>query len=356
MTSEARQPDAMRCGASGTPEFAVVIPARNESELLPRCLEALDGLDYPRERLEIVVVDNGSEDDTNAVAQRHGVRVVTLEHATTIAAARNEGVRATSASYVAFLDADCCASADWLTAAAAVLEQTELQPIIACGSYPAPPASGTWMQRTWGFLAARPPGPPAPTAWLPSANLIVRRDAFLSVGGFNEQLESCEDADLCYRLQKLGTIVYASDVRAVHLREPRTIGAFFRKEIWHGKNSYDGLKGGRVSIAELPSLLLPLASTTGYVTAAVGAVLLAAQRGPTLLAAGLLIACLPPAALTLRSFVKKRRPLRIPEHFIVYTIYCAARAAAFSAWITRTGIRSRQPKKSREDHETLSHS
>src|SRR2546423_15442913 len=85
------------------PRVCVIIPAYNSSAYLDRALYSVQHQTCPAE--EIIVVDDGSTDGTVAIARAHGVRVITQENAGP-AAARNTGIRAASAEWIAFLDAD----------------------------------------------------------------------------------------------------------------------------------------------------------------------------------------------------------------------------------------------------------
>jgi glycosyltransferase involved in cell wall biosynthesis len=95
------------------PTVTVVVPARNEERLLQGTLDALRGQDYPLDRMEIVVVDNGSTDGTAELASRSGVRVLN-EPIPSSYRARNRAVLASAAEYLAFIDADCQAERSWL--------------------------------------------------------------------------------------------------------------------------------------------------------------------------------------------------------------------------------------------------
>jgi glycosyltransferase involved in cell wall biosynthesis len=97
------------------PTVTVVVPARNEEQHLGATLEALRGQDYPLDRMEVVVVDNGSTDGTVHVATRAGVRVL-HEPAPSSYRARNQAVLGSVADYLAFIDADCRAEPSWLRA------------------------------------------------------------------------------------------------------------------------------------------------------------------------------------------------------------------------------------------------
>lgn len=93
------------------PTLSVVIPCRNDGDLLALCLQALDG--QTRQPLEVIVVDNGSTDSTVAIAEAHGARVVT-EAVVGIGAAAAAGYNAARGAVIVRCDADSLPSADWL--------------------------------------------------------------------------------------------------------------------------------------------------------------------------------------------------------------------------------------------------
>ena len=93
------------------PEFSVVVPVRDLSDSLARCLKGLEQ-QHNREQIEVIVVDDGSIDDSLEVARRFGVRVVTQTRQGA-AVARNRGVIEARGHIVLFLDADCIPSSDW---------------------------------------------------------------------------------------------------------------------------------------------------------------------------------------------------------------------------------------------------
>jgi glycosyltransferase involved in cell wall biosynthesis len=94
---------------------SVVVAARNESKVIAHCLDSLVALEYPRERLEIVVVDNASTDDTRTRVEAYGDRIrLVVEPTRGPAAARNRGVTLATHGRVAFTDADCAVDPRWL--------------------------------------------------------------------------------------------------------------------------------------------------------------------------------------------------------------------------------------------------
>lgn len=235
------------------PFVSVVIPAYNEEKLLPRCLSSLSELDYPRDRLEVIVVDNGSQDRTQTIAQSQGA-VLLIDESRTVAGLRNIGAKNANGELLAFVDADCLVAADWLQKAVPYFHDPKTA---AWGAPPEPPSPPTWVQSAW-YLVRKKAEPVQAVEWLESMNLFVRKPLFDSLGGFNESLITCEDVDFCYRLHAHGRIVADAGIRVVHLGEAATVRDFIRKEIWRAKGNFQGIKSHGLSLKELPSLFIPL--------------------------------------------------------------------------------------------------
>src|SRR5580700_2216824 len=102
---------------------AIVIPTWNRREMLERTLESLRGQAYPIDR--VIVVDNGSTDDSAAAAERTGAQVISLGANAGFAAAVNRGIReAGGADYIGVLNNDVTFDANWLSHVISELESS----------------------------------------------------------------------------------------------------------------------------------------------------------------------------------------------------------------------------------------
>ncbi len=233
-------------------DFSIIIPAKNEEAYIGRCLDSILHTDYPRDRFEVLVVDNGSSDQTAMIAAVKGASVFSAPEET-IAGLRNFGVRRALGQILVFLDADCSVSSTWLDEAARYLTAHS----IACfGAPPGIPEQATWVQKAW-YQVRRNQREIMEVEWLESMNMFVRRDAFESVDGFDERLITCEDYDLCLRLKSFGKIVADGRISAVHHGEAATLTQFFHKERWRGTSNLRGVLYHGLQWRELPSLVLP---------------------------------------------------------------------------------------------------
>ncbi len=207
------------------PALSVVVPVRDGGGHLGRCLRGLRDSTYTD--FELIVVDDGSADDSAALAAAAGARVIRHGSPLGPAAARNAGAEAATAPIVFFLDADVVVHPDALARAVARLAA---DPTLAglFGSYDdAPAAPGVvsrfrnllhhYVHHQGDFVAdARP----VRTFWTGCG--AIRRRAFLDLGGFDPRRyrrPAIEDIELGYRLNRAGhRIVLARDVLAKHLK------------------------------------------------------------------------------------------------------------------------------------------
>jgi glycosyltransferase involved in cell wall biosynthesis len=155
--------------------ISVVIPARNAAATIARTLAALADQDLDGD-YEVIVVDNGSDDETAAIAERApGPLTVIRDGRQRPGAGRNRGVAVASADTIAFTDADCVPDRSWLRSGLAALREADL----VQGAVVADPATPRHpFDRTVEL--------DGPTALFETANLFVTRAAFDRAGGFSD--------------------------------------------------------------------------------------------------------------------------------------------------------------------------
>jgi len=189
---------------NGIPMVSVIVPAFNAERTIGDCLAALVAQDYPRERLEIIAVDNRSTDRTAAVMCGHPVRVVAERRVQSSYAARNAGLAEARGAILCFTDADCLPDPGWVRALVAALADDDAGG--AAGRIEAAPGA-TLVERFQvdervldaANAFTRPTLPFAQTA-----NAAYRRIVFERVGLFDPSLVSGGDLDLSWRMQRAG--------------------------------------------------------------------------------------------------------------------------------------------------------
>lgn len=215
-----------------THHIAVIIPAYNAARTLPATLDALAGQTYARGRVTVVVVDDGSTDDTAVVAARHGV-VCLRQRNQGPAAARNAGAaapEAREAAVVVFTDADCVPEPDFL--------ETLVAPLVADAGLSG--AQGAYITRQTALVARFAQlefeDRYAFAARFPGLDLVAtyaaayRREVFCEAGGFSCDFTRAdnEDTELSYRLCAAGhRFVFVPGAKVAH-RHPATLRKYLR--------------------------------------------------------------------------------------------------------------------------------
>jgi glycosyltransferase involved in cell wall biosynthesis len=308
--------------------ISIIIPALNEERMIGRCLESLAKLAFSRDRFEVLVVDNGSRDKTLDIAEsfqnRLNLRVLQKTNVR-ISALRNLGARAAAGEILAFLDADCLAPEDWLDR---ILELTHADGAGVLGAHYLLPEDSTWVGRTWHYYQEAPKS--GEVSHVPAGDLIMRREDFLKLGGFDESIQTNEDYELCERARKSGMQVRAFPrIGVVHLGTAQSLRVFFCKQAWHGTHVIkvflrDVMKSHnrKVVFFAAYTLLCLFAVIFGVVATAIS------HRIWWLLAAGFAALCLPPAVLAARQLLPSRRWPDFFPLFVLYLTYGMARARA----------------------------
>jgi GT2 family glycosyltransferase len=307
------------------PDVSFVIPVRNDEANLRRCLASILQCDYTNGRVEIVVVDNGS-DDRSAMTARDTGAVVLEEPGLRVGELRNRAARVARGEILAFVDADHEIDAGWIRAA---VETLALPNVGGVGALCDPPTPGTWVQRTYGALRGRTPDR-VDVSWLGAGNLAVRRSVFERLGGFDPTLESCEDVDLCQRLRTAGhRLVSDPRLRSVHFGDPSTLRALFLGELWRGRDNLRVSFRARPTLAEIPSILIPIVDAALFASVAIG--ILTLSRGGAWLAGlsmAVFIGLAIPRAVRILVALPRRSRLTALQALAVAIIYDAGRACA----------------------------
>lgn len=210
----------------GASRVSVVIATMNRAGQLLRTLSVLERLP---ERPSVLVVDNGSTDGTvAAVAREHpGVRVISLP-ANIGCGARNVGVAHANTEYVAFADDDSWWAPGSLARAARLLDEHPRLAVVAARMLVGPQESLDLVssQMATGPLPPRPDLPGPPVLGFLACGVVVRRAAFLAVGGFDARLMiGGEEELLAIDLTSAGWgLAYVDDVVAHHHPLPRLDG------------------------------------------------------------------------------------------------------------------------------------
>ncbi len=203
------------------PQVSVVIPARDAARTLPRCLEAVIAqiaLQSPA-AVEVIVVDDCSNDQTSEVAGHYPVQLVRLPRHSGPSAARNRGAQAARGAVLFFVDSDVVIAPGALAKALDIMSaRPEVGALI--GSYDDDPADHSIVSRFKNLAHHhfhQRSHAEATTFW--GACGVIRRDCFMAAGGFDESRFQIEDIELGYRLVEGGVrIALDPELQVKHLK------------------------------------------------------------------------------------------------------------------------------------------
>jgi mycofactocin glycosyltransferase len=190
---------------------------------------------------EVIVVDDGSRDDSGQVARAEGARVIPNRGLPGPSGARNTGLAAVGTELVAFVDGDVRPSAGWLRPLVPLFADARVALVAPRVTSAAGPSLVERYERSSSplDLGAHPGlvGPGRRLTYLPSAALVARRAALLEVGGFDENLRIGEDVDLVWRLIKRGCAVRYAPESVVEHRPRSSLVALARQRYTYGRSA-----------------------------------------------------------------------------------------------------------------------
>ncbi|WP_320042229.1 mycofactocin biosynthesis glycosyltransferase MftF [uncultured Desulfobacter sp.] len=221
------------------PFVSVIIPVRDREKELGRCLESLSALHYPLERLEVIVVDDGSKDNSAWYAKKWGAKVISSgANGAGPAAARNRGAAVANGEILAFIDSDCTASKEWFQQLVPLFDDATLA---AVGGKVAGISKESDLDLYEDVMSSlcmgahpRLAGKGADTFYLPSCNLLVKKDAFLDLNGFAPTMQVGEDVDLCWRLRDKGWRIAYMPAGAVFHKHRNQLWSFMSRRFFYG--------------------------------------------------------------------------------------------------------------------------
>lgn len=224
------------------PFISIIIPTFNRPGSLSACLEAVAGQDYPRDRYEVIVVDDGSETSPEAsvdtIRDRVHVRLVRQPNLGP-SAARNSGAAVAKGEFLAFTDNDCLPEPDWLTALAACFAAEPFNTVggrtlNALEENPYAAFSQMIIDVAYRYYNRDPDR----ACFFASNNLAIPADGFRAVGGFDPGFRTSEDRELCDRWLHLDRrMTYAPRAVVRHANE-LSLSSFCRQHFNYGRGAF----------------------------------------------------------------------------------------------------------------------
>lgn len=221
--------------------FSIIIPAFNEERYIRDCLQSLDRIDFPKEQIEVIVVDNGSVDRTIEFASQFNVKILSILDVK-VGDVRNYGASHASGKFLVFLDSDCVVDPDWLKVAYGRLSENNT--LVLGGQY-LMRDNPSWLEKYWVLNNSRDQ---IYQTTLVGGCIFINKAVFDELKGFDGKLHSGEDSDLTERLRKAEYHVEIfPKLSVVHLGYPSEILPFIKRQMWH---SADYITNFRKSIRD----------------------------------------------------------------------------------------------------------
>jgi len=186
---------------TGKPKVSILIIGRNTKDELPRLLKSFSKLTYPKKLREVVFVDDGSTDGSWKIAERFGARVFRFEKRQGRARVRNKALSLAKHPVIAWIDSDCeIRDPHWIENMLKFLKGK----VIGVAGDQLKPLGGLsrviWYMPGMAYLADKP----KEVSFAPTTSSLFLKKPLLEVGGFDVNLITAEDLELCWRLGRKG--------------------------------------------------------------------------------------------------------------------------------------------------------
>ena len=215
------------------PRVSVVVCAYNSESTLRKCFDGLRDLDYPD--YEVIVVNDGSTDATDAITREYGFRLISTENRG-LSSARNAGLEAATGEIVAYIDADAHPDPHWLCHLATAFVKSSHAGI---GGPNIPPLDDG---ATAECVANAPGGPihvllsDEIAEHIPGCNMAFWKASLDAIGGFDPQFRIAgDDVDICWRLQDQGWTVGFSPGAVVWHHRRGCVRDYLKQQFEYGK-------------------------------------------------------------------------------------------------------------------------
>lgn len=294
-------------------KFSIIIPTFNSEKYINACLNSVFNLDYSKDKFEVIVVDGGSKDKTLEIVKKYSAKIIYSKNIS-ISNSRNVATKSAKGNIFVFIDSDCVADKNLLSIAFKFMKK------YSCfGSFYKASKKASWIAKSWLKIEQKKKGF---VDWVPAGTLAIKKSLFLDVDGFNEQLKTGEDVDICYRIRKKGHKIFnAPSIASVHLGQTDNLKEFFKKEMWRGNSLIQGIKEHGLGKEELPSTVL-----TFYHFVALLFFIISLFIGANFILLSLILLLAPSLLLALRKVLQTGK---IKYFFAFYTlilVYQLARA------------------------------
>ncbi len=220
------------------PPVTVIIPAKDRAEELKGCLESVFTQEYPADMIEVIVIDDGSRDETAGVARSFPCKLLSLEKSRGQSFCRNLGAGAGKGEILAFLDSDCIAAKTWLR---------DLVPLFQWGRVGAVGGrvdgyfEESGLDRYESAFSSLSMGKhmiyganDESLVYAPTCNLLTRKAVYAEIGGIRDNMHVGEDVDFCWRMRARGHALLYVPFGSVKHKHRNRLLAMLKRRLEYG--------------------------------------------------------------------------------------------------------------------------
>ncbi|OQY48441.1 MAG: hypothetical protein B6242_02340 [Anaerolineaceae bacterium 4572_78] len=208
--------------------FSIIIPAYNAGKTLSACLDSLKNQTVNSDQFEIIVVDDGSSDNTADIARQFDVQILQKENGGP-ASARNVGAEVATGDLLLFTDADCIPASDWLAQISEPFQDPTVMGVKGVYRTDQPEFTARFVQLEYedkydGMLGTYS------IDFVDTYSAAYRRDVFRQMGGFDISLRTNEDVEFAFRMASAGhRLVFAPQAIVTHIHDRNLYEYAYRK-------------------------------------------------------------------------------------------------------------------------------
>jgi cellulose synthase/poly-beta-1,6-N-acetylglucosamine synthase-like glycosyltransferase len=228
------------------PGVSIIVTSRNNEQTMSECLKSIFELDYPKDLIEVIVIDAVSSDKTLQIAETYPVKAFSKQ--LNAPAAYNFAMKIASHEILGFVDADAKVERNWLKKLIPRLVEAKTAGV--SGNIETWNAENPWARSIGYEIKNRYSRIGDYVGRVATMNLLLKKSVLKEVGGFNEGFPSQYDTELGFRISRLGyRIAFERTAICYHFNRP-TVRAYFRQQRQYGKNTvrlyfkYSGLAWG----------------------------------------------------------------------------------------------------------------
>jgi cellulose synthase/poly-beta-1,6-N-acetylglucosamine synthase-like glycosyltransferase len=219
--------------AASPPKVSIIVATFNSELTLDGCLKAISELNYPKDFIEVIVVDGCSTDRTLEIAEKYPVKVISAP--LNAPAAYNYALNIVSYDILGFIDADAKVEKEWLNKLVAYLNDPQV--VGVSGGIETWNKENPWARSIGYDLENRYARLKKSVVRIATMNLLMKKSVIEEVGGFDEHLPSQYDTDLGFRITSKGyKLLFEPDAKCYHFNRS-TVKAYFKQQLQYGKNT-----------------------------------------------------------------------------------------------------------------------